>query len=144
MALENNLDIAIQRYNMNIADTDILRAKAGGATLGVNTGMVTNTPGGGQGGLSGTVGSGTGGTSAGTGGAGTGAGGLVTSTQGIGAPITSFDPILSGTLADRSGIHPIHQRFQPHPGGEPEYRDRQLQLPSGFSNWNEPVRGVQQ
>ena len=25
MALENNLDIAIQRYNLSIADTDILR-----------------------------------------------------------------------------------------------------------------------
>ena len=29
LALENNLDIAIARYNLNIADTDILRAKAG-------------------------------------------------------------------------------------------------------------------
>src|SRR5579871_1051897 len=26
LALENNLDIAIQRYNLNIADTDVLRA----------------------------------------------------------------------------------------------------------------------
>ena len=29
LALENNLDIAISRYNLNIADTDIWRAKAG-------------------------------------------------------------------------------------------------------------------
>ena len=29
LALENNLDIAIARYNLNIADTDMLRAKAG-------------------------------------------------------------------------------------------------------------------
>src|SRR5271166_4752133 len=29
LALENNLDIAIARYNLNIADTDVLRAKAG-------------------------------------------------------------------------------------------------------------------
>src|SRR5207302_10841811 len=29
LALENNLDIAIARYNLNLADTDILRAKAG-------------------------------------------------------------------------------------------------------------------
>ncbi len=103
LSLENNLDIAIQRYNLNIADTDILRAKAGGSTLGVNSGIVTNTPGGGTGGLSGVVGSGTGGTSAGLGGAGTGTGGLVNSTLGSGAPITSFDPVISATLQmDRS------------------------------------------
>jgi len=29
LALENNLDIAIARYNLNIADTDIWRAKSG-------------------------------------------------------------------------------------------------------------------
>ena len=29
LALENNLDIAIARYNLNIADTDVQRAKAG-------------------------------------------------------------------------------------------------------------------
>lgn len=103
LSLENNLDIAIQRYNLNIADTDILRARAGGNTLGVNSGIVTNTPGGGTGGLSGVVGSGTGGTSAGLGGAGTGTGGLVNSTLGSGAPITSFDPVISATLQmDRS------------------------------------------
>src|SRR5882724_2335501 len=28
LALENNLDLAIARYNLDIADTDILRAKA--------------------------------------------------------------------------------------------------------------------
>ena len=61
LALENNLDIAIARYNLNIADTDVLRAKAGASTLGVNTGVVQNTPGGGVGGLGGQVGSGTGG-----------------------------------------------------------------------------------
>jgi outer membrane protein len=98
LAMENNLDIAIQRYNLNIADTDILRAQAGGSTLGVNSGTVSGTPGGGAGGLSGSVGSGTGGTSAGSGGAGTGTGGLVNSTLGSGPVITSFDPVLSGTM----------------------------------------------
>ena len=98
LAMENNLDIAIQRYNLNIADTDILRASAGGSTLGVNSGTVAGTPGGGTGGLSGSVGSGTGGTSAGSGGAGTGTGGLVNSTLGSGPAITSFDPVLTGTL----------------------------------------------
>jgi outer membrane protein TolC len=98
LALENNLDIAIARYNLNIADTDILRAKAGALTLGVNTGVVQNTPGGGVGGLGGQVGTGTGGTQLGAGGAGAGAGGLVGSTLGLGPNITSFDPILTGNI----------------------------------------------
>jgi outer membrane protein len=100
LALENNLDIAIARYNLNIADTDILRAKAGATTLGVNTGLVQNTPGGGVGGLGGQVGSGTGGTSLGASGAGAGAGGLVGSTLGLGPLINSFDPIVTGTLQE--------------------------------------------
>ena len=70
LALENNLDIDIARYNLNIADTDYLRAKSGANILGVNTGIVQNTPGGGVGGLGGTVGSGTGGTTVAAGGAG--------------------------------------------------------------------------
>jgi outer membrane protein len=103
LALENNLDIAIARYNLNIADTDIWRAKAGSSILGVNSGVVQNTPGGGVGGLGAQVGSGQGGTSVAAGGAGTGAGGLVVSTLGSGPLITSFDPILTGTLQlDRS------------------------------------------
>jgi outer membrane protein len=98
LTLENNLDIELARYNLTIADTDILRARAGSQILGVNTGIVQNTPGGGVGGLSGAVGSGTGGTSVAAGGAGTGTNGLVTSTLGIGAPIASFDPVLTGSL----------------------------------------------
>ncbi len=98
LALENNLDIGIARYNLNIADTDVLRAKAGASILGVNAGVVQNTPGGGVGGLGSQVGPGTGGTSAGAGGAGTGAGGIVGSTLGLGPLITSFDPVLTGTL----------------------------------------------
>ena len=62
LALENNLDLVLARYNLNIADTDVLRAESGANILGVNTGIVQNTPGGGVGGLSGPVGSGTGGT----------------------------------------------------------------------------------
>jgi outer membrane protein TolC len=100
LALENNLDIAIARYNLNIADTDILRAKAGSATRGVATGLVQGTPGGGVGGFgTGAQGSGAGGTSGGAGGAGTGAAGLVTSTTGVGAALPSYDPILTSTLS---------------------------------------------
>ena len=99
LALENNLDIAISRYNLNIADTDVLRANAGANTLGVSLGLLQGTPGGTPGGLGGTVGSGTGGTSvSGTAGAGGGTSGLVTSTLGSGPQITSFDPTLTGSL----------------------------------------------
>lgn len=108
LALENNLDIAIARYNLNIADTDVLRAKAGAQILGVNLGVVQNTPGGGVGGIGTQVGTGTGGTTLGAGGAGAGAGGIVGSTAGglFGPPITSFDPIITGTLQSD------HQRFE--------------------------------
>jgi outer membrane protein TolC len=98
LALENNLDIDIARYNLNIADTDYLRAKSGASILGVNAGIVQNTPGGGVGGLGGTVGSGTGGTTVAPSGVGTGTNGLVSSTLGIGSTITSFDPIVTSTL----------------------------------------------
>ncbi len=109
LALENNLDIAIARYNLNIADTDVLRAKAGAQILGVPLGIVQNTPGGGVGGIGAQVGSGTGGTTLGAGGAGAGAGGLVGSTAGglFGPLITSFDPIITGTLQnDHAGFIP--------------------------------------
>jgi len=107
LALENNLDIGIARYNLNIADTEILRAKGGADNFfGVNTGIVQNTPGGGVGGLSGSVGSGPGGTSAASGGIGAGTNGLVSTTLGIGPNITSFDPIVSATLQSD------HARFE--------------------------------
>jgi outer membrane protein len=98
LTLENNLDLDIARYNLNIADTDYLRAKSGANILGVNAGIVQNTPGGGIGGLGGTVGSGAGGTTVAASGIGTGTNGLVSSTLGIGSPITSFDPIVTSTL----------------------------------------------
>lgn len=98
LALENNLDLDIARYNLNIAEADLLRARSGASILGVNTGVVQNTPGGGVGGLGGSVGSGTGGTTVAAGGAGSGTNGLVSSTLGIGSPLTSFDPALTGSV----------------------------------------------
>jgi len=100
LALENNLDVAIARYNLNIADTDVLRARAGASILGVNAGVVLNTPGGGVGGIGANSGASTGGTSLGSGGIGGGTNGLVSSTLGLGPNITSFDPILTGTLQE--------------------------------------------
>ena len=44
LALENNLDLAIARYNLSIADTDILRTKAGASARGVNTGRFPVRP----------------------------------------------------------------------------------------------------
>src|SRR5271170_6001253 len=98
LTLENNLDLEIARYNLNIAEADLLRAKSGANILGVNAGIVQNTPGGGVGGLGGTVGSGTGGTTVAASGIGTGTNGLVSSTLGIGSIITSFDPVITSTL----------------------------------------------
>src|SRR3974377_636946 len=40
LSLENNLDLEIARYNLNIAEADLLRAKSGASILGVNTGVV--------------------------------------------------------------------------------------------------------
>ncbi len=103
LALENNLDLAIARYNIPIAEADILRTKAGGVFRGVNTGVVQNTPGGGVGGFgSGPSGAGAGGTTGGAGGAGTGASGLVQSTLGTGTAVASYDPVIS---ADTSVEH---------------------------------------
>jgi outer membrane protein len=96
LALENNFDIAIARLNLDIADTDILRAKAGGTLRGVSTGLVTTTLGGSGGTVTG--GGGPGGTSSGAGGGGTGAGGLVLSTSGGGPLPENLDPVLTGTL----------------------------------------------
>src|SRR5229473_925234 len=100
LALENNLDIAIARYTLNIADTDILRARSGAGILGTPVGLVLNTPGGGVGGIGAQSGAATGGTSLGAGGLGAGTNGLVSSTLGFGPLLTSFDPVLSGTLQE--------------------------------------------
>ena len=81
LALENNLDLAIARYNFPIAEADVLRTRAGGSFRGETLAVVQNTPGGGVGGFgSGASGAGAGGTSGGAGGAGSGANGLVSST----------------------------------------------------------------
>ncbi|HEY5056077.1 MAG TPA: TolC family protein [Acidobacteriaceae bacterium] len=96
LALENNFDLAIARINLDIADTDILRAKAGSGLRGVSTGLVTGTLGGVGTAVAG--GGGPGGTSSGAGGGGTGANGLVLSTNGGGPQPENLDPVLTGNL----------------------------------------------
>jgi outer membrane protein TolC len=95
LALEDNLDMVIARYNLPIAQMDILRTQAGGQVRGVNTGVVSGTPGGAGGGLGGGSGAGSGGTTSGAGGAGAGAGGLVQNTIGAGTNVSNYDPFLS-------------------------------------------------
>jgi outer membrane protein len=96
LALENNYDIAIARINLDIADTDILRAKAGSTLRGVSTGLVTNTLGGQTTTI--TTGGGPGATSAGAGGGGAGVGGIVLSTNGGGPVPEALDPVVTGQL----------------------------------------------
>ncbi|HKD85050.1 MAG TPA: TolC family protein [Terriglobales bacterium] len=115
LALENNLDVGIQRYNLSIADTDILRTSSGAVALGVNAGLVQGTPGGTTGTTSaggtgtsttGATGGGVGGTQIGVGGAGAGAAGIVASTQGEGPPIDNYDPVITGTVNFQRAIIP--------------------------------------
>ena len=97
LALENNFDIAIARYDLDIADTDILRTKAGNSPLGVPTGLVTGTLGGSTSTLS--TGGGPGGTATGSGGAGSGAAGLTQTTAGAGPTPENLDPVLGSTVS---------------------------------------------
>ena len=108
LALEDNLDLAIARYNLPIANTDILRTQAGGFFRGVNTGVVQGTPGGGVGGFG--TGGGAGGTSGGAGGVGAGASGLVQSTLGTGTAVSSYDPFISLNGGDEHQTSPVANR----------------------------------
>jgi outer membrane protein TolC len=108
LALENNLDLAIARYNLPIAKMDILRTRAGGIFRGVNAGVVQGTPGGGVGGFgTGAPGAGAGGTTGGAGGAGAGASGLVQSTLGAGTAVASYDPLIVGSVGAEHQTTPL-------------------------------------
>lgn len=128
LAMENNLDIAIARYNLPIADMDILRTKAGGTFRGVNAGVVQGTPGGGVGGFgTGAPGAGAGGTTAGAGGAGAGASGLVQSTLGVGTAVPSYDPAIIASVGAEHQATPLaNQRI---------YGVPLLQLNTGQANF---------
>ena len=99
LGLENNYDIAIQRYNLDIADTDLLRARAGSNLLGVSSGLVEGTLGGASASSASlSSGGGPGGTSTAVGGAASGSGGIVSTTNGTGPTPEYLDPVLTGTL----------------------------------------------
>lgn len=97
LTIENNYDIAIARYNLDIADTDILRARSGApGLLGAPSGLVTGTLGGSTSTLS--TGGGPGGTTVGSGGAGSGSSGLSLTTSGAGPAPEVLDPTLTGSI----------------------------------------------
>jgi outer membrane protein len=104
LTLQNNYDIAISRINLDIADTDLLRAKAGSSLRGVSTGLLTNTIGGTTTTI--TTGGGPGATSQGVGGGGTGVGGIVVSTNGGGPLPENLDPVLTGQLEYEAATAP--------------------------------------
>jgi outer membrane protein len=96
LALENNLDIEIQRYGPQIADTQVLRAKAGAFAQGVSTsvtaGPTSALPGGvAQSGV-------TGNPSTQASAASSTAVGNTVITQ-TGPPVPAFDPVLAGNAS---------------------------------------------
>jgi outer membrane protein TolC len=93
LALENNYDIAIARYYLDIADTDILRAKAGSGLRGVGATVLQATLGGTSQTLS--ASGAPGGTSSG---ATTGTNGVVLTTDGVGPAPEALDPVLTGNI----------------------------------------------
>ncbi|QNI34948.1 TolC family protein [Alloacidobacterium dinghuense] len=125
LAIENNLDIAYFRYNLPIAQADLLRTKAGGFANGVNTSIAQGT----QGGFSSSgVGSGGGGGS--TGATAAGAQGLVTSTLGNGAPISSFDPQLAvQALVDHTTLVQVNKSQT----GVPILKQNTIEVASSYS-----------
>jgi outer membrane protein TolC len=111
LAIENNFDIAIARYDLDIADTDILRTHTGQAPLGAPSGLVTGTLGGSTSTL--TTGGGPGGTSVGSGGAGSGSAGLTLSTQGAGPTPENLAPAVTGTIQLERSETPQTTAFSP-------------------------------
>ena len=96
LALENNFDIAIARYDLDIADTDILRTRTGAAPLGAPSALITGTLGGSATIL--TTGGGPGGTSVGSGGAGSGVNGLTLTTAGAGPAPEALEPSVTSAI----------------------------------------------
>jgi outer membrane protein len=94
LALENNYDIAISRYYMDLADLDLMRARAGQYLQGSGATVNSFT----QGGSSSSTGTG-GGPGGATGGSAAGSGGLTISASGAGpAPQSYMDPSVTASI----------------------------------------------
>jgi outer membrane protein TolC len=111
LAIENNYDIAIARYDLDIAETDILRTRAGWAPLGAPSGLVTGTLGGSTSTLS--TGGGPGGTTVGSGGAGSGVSGLTLTTAGAGPTPQTLDPTVTSSIQLQRQESPQTSIFSP-------------------------------
>ncbi len=121
VAIENNLDLAYFRYNFPIAQTDILRTKAGSPANGVNTAILQST----QGGFAASTGGGSSGS-----GFSAGNGGIVTSTLGAGTAVSSFDPYLTF----RGYVdHTVIQEANEFLNGVPVLRTNTIEVQSDFS-----------
>ena len=96
LALENNYDLAIARYDLDIADTDILRTRTGAAPLGAPSGVIPNTLGGSSSTLA--AGGGPGGSTVGSGGAGSGVNGLSLTTAGAGPAPEALEPSITSNI----------------------------------------------
>jgi outer membrane protein TolC len=123
VAIENNLDLAYFRYNFPIAQTDILRTKAGSPANGVNTAIVQGT----QGGFAASTGGGGGSSGSGFS---AGNGGIVTSTLGAGTSVSSFDPYLTF----RGYVdHTVNQEANQFTEGVPVLKTNTIEVLSNYS-----------
>jgi outer membrane protein len=107
LALENNYDIAINRYYLDIADTDILRSKAGSGLRGVGAAVLQNTLGGTSQTLSASGAPGS------VSGATTGSAGIVLSSDGAGPLPENRDPVVGGTIQFDRAKSPQTSSFSP-------------------------------
>jgi outer membrane protein TolC len=108
LALENNYDIAISRYYMDLADLDILRARAGQLLQG--SGAVINTAT--QGGYTATTSTG-GGPGGVAGGSAAGAGGLTLTASGAGPQPENMDPTVTSMIQLERAEQPQTSAFVP-------------------------------
>ncbi len=97
LAIENNLDLAVARYNPMLADTDLLRAKSGQQLRGVQTQISTLSTGTSIGGGGGGGGEATGITGR-AGGGGAGGGGQGDAASFFGTQSVNLDPTMFGGL----------------------------------------------
>ena len=108
LALENNLDLAIARYNLPIAEHGYSAHQSRRILSRREHRRSAGTPGGGVGGFgTGAPGAGAGGTTGGAGGAGAGASGLVQSTLGAGTAVSSYDPLINVHGRRRAPDHAV-------------------------------------